>query len=190
MLAISKKESGLVPKSESSYAKTAAARIKKVFSAFRKYSDSEVDTIKKKPQEFFDIIYGGKYGNAKNEGYKYRGRGLNQITFKGNYDKYKDLSGYDIIKDPDLLNTVDVAAKCLVEYFKSNFRKAPDSIKSKYNFSNINSFKNLEDATGAFYHANAGWGKSYSEVVADSTGGRKKAFGYVGNLYETYKNQM
>jgi putative chitinase len=190
MLAISKKESGLVPKSESSYAKTTADRIKKVFSAFRKYSNSEVDSIKKNPQQFFDIIYGSKYGNGKNEGYKYRGRGLNQITFKGNYQKYKELSGYDIISDPDLLNTIEVAAKCLVEYFKSNFKQSPSSIKSQYNFTDINSFKNLKDATGAFYHANAGWGKSYSEVVADSTGGRKKAFNYVGNIYETYKDQI
>jgi hypothetical protein len=149
-----------------------------------------VDVIKKDAKKFFDIIYGGKYGNGKDEGFKYRGRGLNQITFKGNYQKYKTLSGYDIIKDPDLLNTVEVAAKCLVEFFKSNFNSAPKSIKNSYNFTNINSFTNLKDATGAFYHANAGWGKSYSEVVADSTGGRKKAFSYVGNLYETYKNQM
>ena len=190
MLAISKKESGIVPQSEGSYAKTSAERIKKIFKKFRKFSDSEVDRIKKNAQEFFDIIYGDKYGNGSKEGFKYRGRGLNQITFKGNYESYKKRSGYDIIKDPDLLNTIDVAAKCLVEYFKNNFNKAPNDIKSRYNFTDINSFKNLNDATGAFYHANAGWGKPYSEIVADSTGGRAKAFKYVGNLYETYKDQM
>lgn len=190
MIAISKKESGIKPRSESSYAKTPAARIKKIFSKFRNYSDSEVDRIKKSPKEFFDIIYGGKYGNSSTEGFKYRGRGLNQITFKGNYQKYKELSKYDIVRNPDLLNTIDVAAKCLVEYFKNNFSKAPNDIKDRYNFKNINSFTNLTDATGAFYHANAGWGKSYSEVVADSTGGRKKAFSYVKNIYETYKDQM
>ena len=186
MLAICKKECGLVPQNEGSYAGTSAARIKKIFSKFRKYSDSEVDRIKKSHKEFFDIIYGAKYGNAADEGYKYRGRGLNQITFKGNYIKYKGLSGHDIVGDPDLLNTIDVAAKCLVEYFKANIKSAPASIESKYNFSDMNSFKNLDDAMGAMYHANAGWGKSYGEIVADSTGGRAKAFKYVGPLYNTY----
>jgi predicted chitinase len=32
-----------------------------------------------------NYLYGGRFGNGANEGYKYRGRGLTQITFKGNY---------------------------------------------------------------------------------------------------------
>lgn len=193
MLAICKKESGFIPQNEASYGGTSAKRIKKIFSSMRKYSDSEVDRIKKNHKEFFDIIYGGnkekgtlKYGNAWNEGYKYRGRGLNQITFKGNYEKYKKMSGYDIVGDPDLLNTIEVAAKCLVEYFKANIKEAPKAIEKKYNFEDINSFKNLDDAMGAFYHANAGWGNTDAEILADSTGGRKKAFNYVGPIYNTY----
>lgn len=186
MLSICKKESGFIPQNEASYSSTTAVRIKKIFSAFRKYSDSEVDRIKKSHKEFFDIIYGSRYGNASNEGFKYRGRGLNQITFKGNYVAYKKLSGYDIVNDPDLLNTIDVAAKCLAEYFKSNFKDAGNVVKSKYNFTNINSFEKLDDAMGAFYHANAGFGTSYSQIVADSTGGRAKAFKYVGPIYNTY----
>jgi putative chitinase len=190
MLAISKKESGLVPKSESSYAKTSASRIKSIFSVFRKNTDSEVDKIKTDAKQFFDKIYGGKYGNASDEGFKYRGRGLNQITFKGNYKKYADSTKHDIVNNPDLLNDIEVAADCLASYFKSNFQKAPQSIKTRYNFKDVNSFKNLDDATGAFYHANAGWGKSYEEIVADSTGGRKKSFNYVGTLYNNYNNIM
>jgi predicted chitinase len=190
ILAIVSKESGFVPQSEASYAKTSAARIKKIFGGFKKYSESEVDVIKKDPVKFFDIIYGGKYGNASNEGYKYRGRGFNQITFKGNYKTYADETGLNLVNDPDLLNTVDAAAKCVIAYFKRNVKKAPDTIKSKYNFTDINSFKNLNDATGAIYHANAGWGKSYSEIVADSTGGRKKSFDKAGPLYTTYKDSL
>jgi putative chitinase len=190
MLAISKKESGLVPRSESSYVKTPASRIKSIFSVFRKNTDSEVDKIKNDAKQFFDKIYGGKYGNANDEGFKYRGRGLNQITFKGNYKSYAEKTKHDILNNPDLLNDIEVAADCLASYFKSNFQKAPQSIKTRYNFTDVNSFKNLNDATGAFYHANAGWGKSYEEIVADSTGGRKKSFNYVGTLYDNYNNIM
>ena len=186
MLAICKKESGLVPKGEASYSGTEAYRIKSLFSKFRKYSNDEIDKIKKNNKKFFDIIYGGESGNGADEGYKYRGRGFNQITFKGNYQKFKKLSGYDIVGDPDSLNKVDVAAKCMVEFFKFNFKNASSSNKDRYNFTDINAFKSLNDATGAFYHANAGFGKSYSEIVADSTGGRAKAFDYVGNLYNKY----
>ena len=32
-----------------------------------------------------NYLYGSRFGNGANEGYKYRGRGLTQITFKGNY---------------------------------------------------------------------------------------------------------
>lgn len=190
MLAICKKESGLIPRSESSYAKTPVSTIKRIFSAFSKSSDAAIDRIKSNPEEFFDLIYGNKYGNGPKEGFKYRGRGLNQITFKGNYKTYFELTKHDIINNPDLLNDIDVASDCLSYYFKRNFQKAPPSIKDRYNFSDINSFTKLEDATGAFYHANAGWAKSYSEIIADKTGGRKKAFNYVGSLYEKYKNIM
>ena len=186
MLAICKKESGLVPQSEAGYSGTAAFRIKSVFSKFKNYSDDDVNKIKKDHKKFFDIIYGGRFDNGPDEGHKYRGRGFNQITFKANYQSYKERTGYDIVSDPDSLNKVEVAAKCLVSYFKKNFASAPSSLKSKYNFTDINSFKNLDDATAAFYHANAGFETSYSVIIADVTGGRKTAFGFVRKLYETY----
>ena len=59
-------------------------------------------------------------------------------------------------------------------------------MKSKYNFTNINSFEKLDDSMGAFYHANAGFGTSYVTIIADATGGRAKAFKYVGPIYNTY----
>lgn len=189
ILAIVSKESGFIPRSEASYSGTSGARIIKIFGS-KGYTASEWDVIKKDAVKFFDIIYGNKYGNSKSEGHKYRGRGFNQITFKGNYEQYAKETGIDIVGDPDLLNTVDVAAKCVVAYFKRNIKKAPDSIRAKYHFTDINSFTSLNDATGAIYHANAGWGKSYSEILADSTGGRKKAFDKAGPLYNTYQSQI
>jgi predicted chitinase len=189
ILAIVSKESGFVPRSEASYASTSGARIIKIFGSKGKTA-AEWDVIKKDPVKFFDLIYGGKYGNATNEGYKYRGRGFNQITFKGNYEQYAKDTGLNLVGDPDLLNTVDAAAKCVVAYFKRNIKNASSSIKSQYHFTDVNSFANLNDATGAMYHANAGWGKKYSEIVADSTGGRKKAFANAGPLYNTYQSAV
>ncbi|MCX8143443.1 MAG: hypothetical protein N3F62_04185, partial [Bacteroidia bacterium] len=44
-----------------------------------------------------------------------------------------------------------------------------------YNATNINDFKTLDDAVGAFFHANAGWGKSLEAIKADVTGGLARA---------------
>jgi len=185
ILAIVSKESAFVPRNEGSYAKTSASRIKSIFSKFRKYSDSEVDRIKKIPKEFFDIIYGGKYGNAANEGYKYRGRGFNQLTFKSGYESMQTRTGHKIVNDPDLLNTIQVASDCIVAYFIERMGQMPKKLREQYNTSGgINDFKTLNDATGAIYHANAGWGNSYNLLVADSTGGRKKAFSAAPSLYK------
>lgn len=37
------------------------------------------------------------------DGYKYRGRGLIQLTGHSNYEDYKKYCGFDVVKDPDLL---------------------------------------------------------------------------------------
>lgn len=190
ILAICQKESGLVPRSEASYSVTDSSRIKSIFSKFKKYSDDDVNKIKKNNKKFFDIIYGNQYGNSSDEGYKYRGRGFNQITFRGNYEAYKDKTGYDIISDPDSLNKVEVASKCMVEFFKSGFKNPGKANKDRYNFTDINSFKNLKDAIGAFYHANAGFGTSFSKIKADATGGRAKAFKYSGYFHDKYHKEI
>ena len=71
-------------------------------------------------------------------------------------------------------------------YNKADTNSFMSIMKSKYNFTNINSFEKLDDAMGAFYHANAGFGTSYGTIIADATGGRAKAFKYVGPIYNTY----
>lgn len=183
ILAIVSKESAFIPRNEGSYAKTSSSRIKSIFSSMRKYSDSEVDRIKKIPKQFFDIVYGGKYGNDSDEGFKYRGRGFNQLTFKSAYQSMQNRTGHRIVTDPDLVNTIEVASDCIVAYFIERMSSIPSRLKTQYNTTGINDFKNLNDAVGAIYHANAGWGHSYSNVVADSTGGRRKAFSVAPSLY-------
>jgi putative chitinase len=184
ILAVVSKETAFVPRNEGSYVKTSAGRIKSIFKAMRKYSDDEVDRIKKIPKQFFDIIYGSKYGNSSDEGYKYRGRGFNQLTFKDAYKSMQKKTGHKIVEDPDLLNTIDVASDCIVAYFLERMGHMPNKFKTQYNTSGINDFKTLNDALGAIYHANAGWGNSYSLLVADSTGGRRKAFLVGPSLYK------
>ena len=192
ILAIISKESSFIPKSEKSYSGTSNARIRKVFGSRVPSSDSELNTLKANPEAFFNAVYGGRYGNASNEGYKYRGRGLNQITFKGNYDKYAKLVDVDLVNNPEKLMDIRTAAKVAVQFAKNGVQKLNDLGKLKsYNAANINDFKTSRDSTLALYHANAGAGKSVSYIKNlaenDPYGGMTKALNRVGDLVEASK---
>lgn len=68
-----------------------------------------------------DHIYGGRYGNtALGDGYKYRGGGLTHLTFKDNYRVYGDAIGVDLVANPDLIATPDVAVRTAMEFWKRN----------------------------------------------------------------------
>lgn len=69
-------------------------------------------------QALANLVYGGRYGNAKNEGYKYRGAGFNGLTFRSNYERYSKLTGIDLTTNPDILNSPQVAAKVLASFYK------------------------------------------------------------------------
>lgn len=181
ILAVVSKESKFIPQSENSYAGTPASRIKQVFESgrFAGMSDAQIEALARNNEAFFEKVYGVNSGSTlgnklPGDGYKYIGRGFNQITGRYAYEKYAKKTGLDLVNKPDLLNKPEVAASVMIEFFKSRFSDPYNKLKS-YNSSGTNDFKSIEDATGAYYHANAGWGKSTSQIQADATGGRKKA---------------
>lgn len=181
MLAIVSKESSFVPKSEN--LNYSAQRLQEVF----KIPASRANEIAGNPEATANAMYGGRYGNAANEGYKYRGRGFNQLTFKGNYKKYGDLIGEDLVANPDKVNNVETAAKVLLAYNKTQMEALAKSGKlAEYNAKDINDFKNTKDATLAYYHITAGVGKSVAQIknlaTNDSLGGMKRALNRVNDL--------
>ncbi|KFF13071.1 hypothetical protein IW15_09910 [Chryseobacterium soli] len=51
----------------------------------------------------------------------YRGRGFIHLTLRGNYQKFKDNSGYDVVNNPQLVSTnIEVAAMSSGWYWKYN----------------------------------------------------------------------
>lgn len=56
-----------------------------------------------------DFVYGGRLGNAQNEGYKYRGRGIIQLTGKNNYNYYGKKLNIDLVNNPDLAKEPNTA---------------------------------------------------------------------------------
>lgn len=151
VLSVIAKESGFKPKDEIDYSSTSNSRIRSIFGKrVSKLSDSELDSVKRDPKRFFDLVYGGRFGNAPDEGYKYRGRGFNGLTFKGNYKKYGNMIGVDLVSNPDLANDPKVAAKLAVAFFTKG--KSGDSLPK---------FQNKEEATKYFANINSGGGSTF-----------------------------
>lgn len=190
MAAVVSKETEFIPRNEGSYKGTSNDRIRKIFGTrVASLTDDQLTALKKDDVKFFDQVYGAKWpklglGNDKpGDGYKYRGRGFNQITGKALYKKYGEKIGIDLVSHPEKLNDVSVASDVLIAYFKDGINYLKSSGKlAAYNSTGINDFKNTSDAVSAFYHANAGIGLSTDAVKKDSTGGRAKALNRVDEL--------
>lgn len=63
------------------------------------------------PERLANRIYAGRHGNgdeASGDGYRFRGRGLPHLTFRGNYQRFADASGIDAVANPDLVAQPDV----------------------------------------------------------------------------------
>lgn len=55
------------------------------------------------PEALANYVYGGRMGNtAPGDGWKYRGRGLIQLTGRYNYEKYALLTGIPLAAQPEL----------------------------------------------------------------------------------------
>ena len=77
------------------------------------------------PQKIANYVYGGRYGNTKpNDGWKFRGRGAIQTTFKNNYAQLNNMyglpMGIDFTISPDLLEDWQYAALSAGYYWEKN----------------------------------------------------------------------
>tara|TARA_B100000963_G_C22629169_1_gene673964 strand:- start:2811 stop:3821 length:1011 start_codon:yes stop_codon:yes gene_type:complete len=174
ILSVIAKESGFIPQSEKSYRNTSNSRIRKLFGRRVPKDDDELTQLKADDKLFFDKVYGGRYGNASDEGYKYRGRGFNQLTFKSAYKKYGRLIGKDLESDPNLLNDPEIAGMVSVMFLKNR-------LQNKFG-SSLGDFKNQSEANAAVANANAGWGKergtSSLETAIEKTNTLSTNFSY------------
>lgn len=84
-----------------------AQRLTRVFGKyFGPRSGRDPYDYARQPEKIANVVYANRMGNGDEEsgdGWKYRGRGLIQITGKNNYTAYSEYSGVDVVDDPDLL---------------------------------------------------------------------------------------
>lgn len=75
----------------------------------------------KNPQKLANFVYANRGGNgdtASGDGYRYRGRGLFQLTFKDNYRLAGDALNLPLVDDPDQVTTPEVAALTAANYWQ------------------------------------------------------------------------
>lgn len=179
IIAVIYKESNYKPTSENlSYS---AKRISEVW---RKIPPEIAATLAKNPEKLGNYVYGNKYGNAANEGYKYRGRGLNQITFKDNYKFIGNLINKDLVSNPDLLNQFDIAAEASAAFFKYNIDQGLKNNKfKKFNVTSIDQIKDTTTALKIAIQTNAGLDTSFDNNIVQE--GYKKALSVIEDIYKS-----
>ena len=118
------------------------------------------NAIAGKPELIANLVYSARMGNGpaeSGEGWKYRGRGLKQLTGKDNYTRCGRDLGLDLVSNPDLLLEPMAAARSAGWFWKSN---------------NLSSFADAGDIKGMTKKINGGFigledrEKRYKAVLA------------------------
>lgn len=79
--------------------------------------------IERKPETIANVVYASRMGNGpteSGEGWKFRGRGLKQLTGKDNYTRCGKALGVDLVANPDLLLQPEYAARSAAWFWATN----------------------------------------------------------------------
>ncbi len=115
-------------------------------SVFKKYfpTDELANQYARQPEKIANRVYANRMGNgpeASGDGYKYRGRGLIQLTGYNNYKHCRDEMNMDIVKNPDLLLVPEYALKSACWFWNDN---------------NLNQYADKDDITTITKRINGG----------------------------------
>lgn len=70
----------------------------------RRFTPEMAKIYARKPKDIANLVYGNRYGNTQpDDGWKYRGRGGFQVTFKDNYKLMSSALKVDFVMNPDLI---------------------------------------------------------------------------------------
>lgn len=167
ILSVAYVESKLIPQVEMDYIFTPNDKLREIFGSRLPASDEELNELKKDTVAFFNAIYGGRFGNLLHEGYKYRGRGYNQITFKSNYAAVTNMFrekrfDIDLVEKPDSLLNPKIAAHAFVAMLKREIEKHNANLSSFKPKLDLNKQDTLENAVKRVYWLNVGRPRKYN----------------------------
>ena len=114
-------ESGYFRHVEENLNYSADGLMKTFGSRFR--NKAEAEQYARKPEKIANKVYANRYGNgseASGDGWRYRGRGFIQITFKANYKAYQD-SGFcngSLVAHPEWLAKAPGHTKSAMWFFR------------------------------------------------------------------------
>lgn len=80
------------------------------------------------PEAVANAVYGGEWGShlgntEPGDGYKYRGRGLVQLSGRAQYSEYSRLTGLDLVNHPELASERNNAATIAIAYWNERVVK-------------------------------------------------------------------
>jgi putative chitinase len=122
------------------------------------------NSIAGKPELIANLVYSNRMGNGpaeSGEGWKYRGRGLKQLTGKDNYTRCGAALGLDLVANPDLLLEPLAAARSAGWFWRAN---------------NLSAFADVGDIKGMTKKINGGYiGLEARQALYDACSGQCRA---------------
>ena len=85
-------------------------------------TQADAAALARKPEQIANRVYGGRMGNGaevSGDGWRYRGRGLIQLTGKDNYRAFANWCGEDVVADPDRVSG-ELAVASAVFFWQRN----------------------------------------------------------------------
>lgn len=148
-------ECRLVAKRESLYYTSIDSLRASFYSPFKNKTDSFVRAYLRNSEHCANYVYANRGGNddaLSGDGFKYRGGGFLQHTFKNGYAYLAEKTGVDLINHPELIVEEPNAVLCALIYWQDN---------------NLNKYADLDDLDGVSDQINIG---RQTERVGDANG--------------------
>ena len=88
-----------------------------------RFTQADALAMARQPEKIADRAYGGRMGNGpegSGDGYRYRGRGIIQLTGRDNYARAGAAIGLDFVAEPEMLEQPDWAAATAGWFWATN----------------------------------------------------------------------